>query len=224
MPRNLNPRQRDPAREEARRARRRNLLEAADLVIRRRGPGVSMSEIAAEAGVTKPILYKHFGDKGGLYQALAERYLQTLLGRLRATLEAVDQPRERITQTIATYLEFIETENEIYGFLMHRAMSERPEAQATVADFIRSLGDEIAVILGDELRRNKIDSGGAEAWAHGMVGMVYIAGDRWLRHPTMSRAALVDQLSTLLWLGFSGLPAIGETSAGEERPDRRLLG
>ena len=39
----------------------------------RSGPQASMDEIAAEAGITKPILYSHFGDKAGLVHALAER-------------------------------------------------------------------------------------------------------------------------------------------------------
>ena len=54
-------------------ARRESLLAAADLVVQRDGPSASMSAIAAEAGITKPILYRHFGDKSGLYAALAER-------------------------------------------------------------------------------------------------------------------------------------------------------
>ena len=164
-----------------------------------------MTEIAAEAGVTKPILYKHFGDKGGLYQALAERYLRALLASLRDALRAETDPRARITTTIDTYLGFIEREREVYAFLMHRAVGERPEAHATVADFIRQLGDELATVLGDELRRFGIDSGGAEPWAHGIVGMVYLAGDRWLDHPTMSRPRLVGYLSDLLWNGFANL-------------------
>lgn len=44
--------------------RRRELLEAADRVVLRDGPQASMNAIAAEAGITKPILYRHFGDKG----------------------------------------------------------------------------------------------------------------------------------------------------------------
>lgn len=43
--------------------RRRELLEAADRVVLRDGPQASMNAIAAEAGITKPILYRHFGDK-----------------------------------------------------------------------------------------------------------------------------------------------------------------
>ncbi|HEU4481075.1 MAG TPA: helix-turn-helix domain-containing protein, partial [Actinomycetota bacterium] len=64
-------RRRDPEQEEHRTRRRIELLEAADRALRREGPLVSMNAIAAEAGVTKPILYRHFGDKGGLYQAIA---------------------------------------------------------------------------------------------------------------------------------------------------------
>ena len=166
-----------------------------------------MSAIAAHAGVTKPILYKHFGDKGGLYKALAERYLDELLSSLRAALGSSGDALERIRATIDAYLSFIEREREVYAFLMHRAVEERPEAQATVAGFIRQLGDEIAVILGEELRRFGLDSGAAEPWAHGMVGMVYLAGDRWLERPTMPRNRLVDYLAKLLWGGFSSLAA-----------------
>ena len=166
-----------------------------------------MSAIAAEAGVTKPILYKHFGDKGGLYKALAERYLNELLVSLRAALASSDDALERIRATIDAYLSFVERQREVYAFLMHRALGERPEAQATVAGFIRELGDEIALVLGEELRRFGLDSGAAEPWAHGMVGMVYLAGDRWLDRPTIPRDRLVAYLTDLLWGGFSNLPA-----------------
>ena len=171
-----------------------------------------MTDIAAQAGVTKPILYKHFGDKGGLYRALAERYLSRLLDHLRTALAAERHPRERIRGTIDAYLSFIEREKEVYAFLMHRALGERAEAQATVGGFIRELGDEIAVILGEELRRVGLDSGGAEPWAHGMVGMVYLAGDRWLNHRTMPRATLVGYLTDLLWQGFERLGAPATTA------------
>ena len=207
MPRNVRPRQRrkDPERAARREARRGELLAAADEVLRADGPGASMSTIAARAGVTKPILYKHFGDKGGLYQALAERYLHMVLEHVRAALAAEKDPRTRIRNTIDAYLAFIEREREVYAFLMHRAVGERTEAQVTVAGFIKDLGNEIAVILGEELRAADMDSGAAEPWAHGMVGMVYLAGDRWLEHRTMPRERLVDYLTDLLWSGFSQL-------------------
>jgi AcrR family transcriptional regulator len=165
-----------------------------------------MSDIAAEAGVTKPILYKHFGDKGGLYQALAERYVRSLLDELRDALASERNPRGRVHKTIDAYLAFIEREHEIYDFLMHRAVTERPEARATVAEFIRRLAAELSVILGDELRRADLDPGGAEPWAHGIVGMVQLAGDHWLENGSMSRAELVGYLEALVWRGLSRGP------------------
>lgn len=196
----------DPDRETRWAQRKQELLEAADRVVRRDGPATSMNDIAREAGITKPILYKHFGDKGGLYQALAERYVRSLLDELRVALAAEREPQARIRRTIDSYLSFVERESEIYNFLMHRAVTERPEARATVADFIRQLAAELSIVLGNELRRAGLDSGGAEPWAYGIVGMVQLAADRWLERPSMSRENLVDYLVTLLWKGLSGGP------------------
>ena len=80
--------------QEAAERRRRELLEAANRVVLRDGPEASMNAIAAEAGITKPILYRHFGDKNGLYRALAQRHTDALLATLR---EALDQPGARET-------------------------------------------------------------------------------------------------------------------------------
>ena len=82
--------------------RRRQLLAAADRVIRRRGPDASMDEIAAEAGVAKPILYRHFGNKDGLYAALVERYMGALYDEAdKALVEPMmDAFRKRFSVTI----------------------------------------------------------------------------------------------------------------------------
>lgn len=199
--------ERGPERDARRAVRRADFLEAADRVVRRDGPAASMDKIAAEAGIAKPVLYRYFGDKGGLYRALAQRYVEELVHELRGGWEDRTDPRARISATIDGYLAFIEREREAYRFLMHRAVPERPEAQATVGDFIRQVANEVAVVVGEELRRAGLDSGAAEPWAHGMVGMVHMAGDWWLEHKTMPRDTLVSYLVTLLWNGFAGLPA-----------------
>ena len=198
-------RRNDPDALARRAARRLELLDAADRVVRRDGPAASMDRIAAEAGIAKPILYRYFGDKGGLYQALAERYVSAIVDELRHAWAKREDPRSLIAATIDSYLSFIEREQEAYRFLMHRAVAERPEAQATVGEFIRQISNEVALVLGEELRRFGLDSGAAEPWAHGIVGMVQLAGDHWLERRTMPRDALVEYLVTLLWSGFAGL-------------------
>ena len=45
-----------------------------------------MEEIAARAGVSKPVVYEHFGGKDGAYQAVVERETITLHAEIRAAL------------------------------------------------------------------------------------------------------------------------------------------
>ena len=201
---------------ERRAQRRAALLDVADAVIRRDGPAASINQISIEAGVAKPILYRHFGDKDGLYQALAERYVRDAMDEIRRGLAQAEGPRERLAATIDSYLTFVERHRGQYDFLMRRAVRDVAGAHATVTDFIQQVAAEVTVVLGEELRSARVDSGPAEPWAHGIVGMVQLAGDWWLRNRTMSRERLVEYLTSLLWEGFGGIAQTGasqETSA-----------
>ena len=54
---------------EHRRVRRRELVESTLRAIRRHGATVGMDEIAAEAGTSKPVIYRHFGEVAALIAA-----------------------------------------------------------------------------------------------------------------------------------------------------------
>jgi AcrR family transcriptional regulator len=177
-------------------ARREALLAAADSVVRREGAAATMAAIAAEAGITKPILYRHFGDKGGLYAALAERHTDRLLDALVDSLTAGGEPRDRVQRTIETYLAVIEQEPEVYRFLVQS--EEAVEAREPVRGFVRRLEDLLAAGISHELRLPEHDRRAA-VWAVCIVGMVQAAGERWLEVPDGSRADLAAQLTELLW-------------------------
>ena len=117
----------------AERAQRRDqLLDAAEATLRREGPTASMEAMASEAGVTKPILYKHFGSKDGLADALAERWVNLLGEGVESALTGTDDPRVQVEATIRAYLGFIDEHPEIYRFLLDES---RPGARRTVEDF-----------------------------------------------------------------------------------------
>ncbi|MER7660364.1 TetR family transcriptional regulator [Streptomyces sp. NPDC096193] len=184
--------------------RRRELLEAADRVVLRDGPQASMNAIAAEAGITKPILYRHFGDKGGLYRALAKRHTDALLASLRVAVDAPADRRERVEATLDTYLAAIEARPQVYRFLMHPAEDvHQPEAGFDVgrhsAPLLRRLGEELAKVIHDRVDLGPDGEQLARVWGHGMVGMMHAAGDWWLGERPCSRAQLVSSLADLLW-------------------------
>ena len=62
--------------------RRRALVEDAVRAIREHGPSVGMDEIAAFSKTSKTVLYRHFGDKAGLYRAVVESVHEFILRKL----------------------------------------------------------------------------------------------------------------------------------------------
>ncbi|GAA3837211.1 TetR family transcriptional regulator [Streptomyces coacervatus] len=196
--------------------RRRELLEAADRVVLRDGPQASMNAIAAEAGITKPILYRHFGDKSGLYAALAKRHTDALLNSLRAALDAPADRRERVEATLDTYLAAIEARPQVYRFLMHPAEgSPAGELGFDVGKhsipLLRRMGEELAQVIEDRLDLGPGGQQLARVWGHGIVGMMHAAGDWWLGERPCSRAELVRSLADLLW---GRLAAAGDKMGG----------
>ncbi|MEU9980710.1 TetR family transcriptional regulator [Streptomyces sp. NPDC050856] len=198
--------------------RRRELLEAADRVVLRDGPKASMNAIAAEAGITKPILYRHFGDKGGLYRALAKRHTDALLAALRAALDAPAERRRRVEATLDTYLAAIEARPQVYRFLMHPAdgapPSDAPAEQGFdvgrhSAPLLRRMGEDLAEVIAERIDLGPGSDAVARMWGHGIVGMMHAAGDWWLGERPCSREELVRALADLLW---------GRLALADDRP------
>ncbi|MGZ2361072.1 TetR/AcrR family transcriptional regulator [Streptomyces sp. 372A] len=190
--------------------RRRELLEAADRVVLRDGPGASMNAIAAEAGITKPILYRHFGDKGGLYRALAKRHTDALLSALRAALDAPAERRARVESTLDTYLAAIEARPQVYRFLMHPSDDSAPAPEQGFdvgrhsAPLLRRLGEELATVIAERVDLGPDSEAMARIWGHGIVGMMHAAGDWWLGERPCTREQLVRSLADLLWGRLAG--------------------
>ena len=180
--------------------RREALLDAADRIVQRDGPTVTMASIAAEAGITKPILYRHFGDKGGLHAALADWYTGVLLCDLRSALEAGTDRRDRVERTVGAYLAAIEREPQVYRFLVLSDEAAQPSSQ--VRSFTRGLAALLATGMAAELGVGPVR---AAVWAHGVVGMVQAAGDWWLDSPDVTRGELVTELADLLFGAYGEL-------------------
>ena len=188
--------------------RREQLLAAADRAIRRRGPDASMDEIAAEAGVTKPILYRHFGDKDGLYAALVVRYMETLYREAERAL-AEPNPRRRLAAAVNAFLEAVEREPQVFRFV-RRLTTEQREAADVASAFVARHAATIAQATRQDLERLGLDAEAAEPWAHGIVGMMQFVAAWWLDARAVPRERLVEQLTSLLWEGFGHLHEAGQ--------------
>ena len=209
----------------ARRTERREaLLETAIACIRREGPDASMDEIAAEAGVTKPIVYRYFRHKADLYDAIAVRYTESVAADVRKALRRKD-PRESLRAGIDAYIRLVDRDTEIYRFLMQRARLSRVSDDGPVENFMRRLGDEIGLVLGERLRQLGLDSGPAEVWGHAIVGTVSASVDWWVERRVLPRRRLVQYLTDLLWTGMSrGVSLDLDVRTAVSEPEERESG
>jgi AcrR family transcriptional regulator len=185
------------------------MVQAAIDAVRTHGPGASVAEIAATAGITKPVLYRHFTDRADLQRAVGERAVQMLMERMAPELDPSREPVQLIRGAVDAFLAAIEDEPQLWRFVVHHPI-ERAGAEL-VEDTRQQIARTLATIIGERLRAVGLDSGGAEAWAHGLVGMVQSAGDWWLERRTMSRESLTDYLTTLIWGGMSGVLAMADS-------------
>jgi AcrR family transcriptional regulator len=190
-------------------ARREAFLEAAVTVIRRDGAGASMESIARQAGVTKPILYRVFGDREGLLIALGDQFAAELVQGLEAVLGSDDDARSTLRRGIAAYIDLVDRDLHIYRFLTARLSTE---LHGPTGGFVEQIARSISVVMGEHMRAEGVDSGAAEPWSYGLVGLVHMAGDWWIERRTMPKERLVEYLVTLLWDGLG--------SAERARTDR----
>jgi AcrR family transcriptional regulator len=95
--------------------RREQLLDAARTIVAERGfQGASIEAVAREAGITRPVVYGHFGDLEGLLEALVERESDRALAGLADILPpvgpAAGDPREALLAALDGYLRAVEAD------------------------------------------------------------------------------------------------------------------
>ncbi|NLE97373.1 MAG: TetR/AcrR family transcriptional regulator [Propionibacterium sp.] len=177
--------------------RRRELVASTLRAIRKHGAGVGMDDIAAEAATSKPVIYRHFGDKAGLYQAVVDWVNDFIWERLALGDVAESNPHELVSSLADTYLTLVEKDPEIYKFVI-----ARPDVESPVADPVLSIttriGNQVSDLFRHWLRQRGLDEEPANIWGHGVVGFIWAAADRWiitqLRRPRADVVAYIDQL------------------------------
>jgi AcrR family transcriptional regulator len=198
---------RDSRWDEHRRARRRQLVDAALTAVGRHGAGVGMDEIAAAAGTSKTVVYRHFTDRTELWVAVCQRVAERLLAELRAAMDPAAEPRAMVAAAVETYLAFLEADPELYRFVVHGeahpARREDADPIATLSDLV---GDQVAALVAGALRAAGRDPAAAQPWGRGLVGLVRSAADWWLSaERPMPRAELAAHLTELAWSGLSAV-------------------
>lgn len=201
-----------------REARRAEFVEATVRAIGKYGAEVGMDDIATEAGVSKPVLYRHFSDKSDLYLAVGEWGTNLLMDRIGPAIEEGGSIRQRIHRIIDTYFGVIDEYPELYRFVVRRNFADRPVQSDPVSAEKTVIANTLSRLLGEYMRVLDLDSGGVEVWSHGLVGMVQASGDWWLERQSMSREDLTEYLTRIIWFAIDGVLRAGGIVIDPDEP------
>ncbi|AYN34877.1 MULTISPECIES: TetR/AcrR family transcriptional regulator [Streptomyces] len=183
--------------------RRQQLLEIGRTLFASKGfEGTSVEEIASRAGVSKPVVYEHFGGKEGLYAVVVDREMRQLLSMVTSSLTA-GHPRELLEQAAFALLDYIEEHTDGFRILVR----DSPVAQSTgsFASLISDIATQVEDILGREFKNRGFDAKLAPLYAQALVGMVALTGQWWLDVRKPKKAEVAAHLVNLAWHGLDGM-------------------
>ena len=185
--------------------RRRRILDvAADLFAARGYHSTSVGEIAAAAGITKPVLYDHFTSKRRLFVELMESIRDELTSRGAAAMSA-DAPIEvRIRAAVEAFFDYVEERPAAARVLLVTPRGEPELIEATRLVQSQATATLTALLLAEPMllpgvrnRRRRVELM-TEFLKQGLHGLA----EWWADHPDTPKGVLVDAALDVAWSGL----------------------
>lgn len=184
--------------------RREQLLDVGRALLAAKGfGGTSIEEIAHRAGVSKPVVYEHFGGKEGLYGAVVDREMERLLTRMTTALSGGGHPRELLERAAVALLDYIEDSTD--GFRILVRDSPVASSSGTFASLLSDIASQVEYIFAREFGARGYDTRLAGLYSQALVGMVGLAGQWWLDVRKPKKDHVAAHLVNLAWNGLASL-------------------
>jgi AcrR family transcriptional regulator len=163
-----------------------------------------MDDVAARAGVTKPVLYQHFPSKRALFVELLGDVGHQLLGELAVATSAAHTGRERVHEGFAAYFRFVTGNEAAFRLLFGASARNDPEFTEVVERILDETADAISGLIDIE--------GTAEhrrVLAHALIGIAEATSRDALTEDgaALEPERLAHWVSELVWFGLRGVRA-----------------
>lgn len=183
--------------------RRHQLIDIARSLFAERGyEATSVEEVAQRAGVSKPVVYEHFGGKEGLYAVVVDREMSALLDRITSSLTN-NRSRPRLEQVVLALLTYVEERTD--GFRLLIRDSPASMTSGTYATLLNDAVNQVASILAGDFSRRGQDPELAPLYAQALVGSVTMAAQWWLDAREPKKEVVAANLVNLMWNGLARL-------------------
>ena len=197
--------------------RREQLVGVARSLFAQKGyEATTIEEIAERAGVSKPVIYQHFGGKVGVYAVVVDREVRRLTTSITRAFDA-GHPRLVAEGAAEGFLAYVEEHEEGFQVLIRDAPIGM--TGGSFASVISDVANRTERLLVDEFSERGFDEETAPMYALMLVGAVALVGEWWLEHRNLPRERVTAHVVNLLWNGLRGLESQPPpTAAAPPRP------
>lgn len=194
--------------------RRAQILQAAEQVFAQRGyQGTSLEDIAAAAGVTRPLIYNYFADKDELYLECLHAARAELDAAIVAAAGAHTQPREMLRAGMTAYFTFVQDRGKRWEMLFGGGIAVAGAVAARAEQLQFETVEKIAALIRAVLP--DLPPVTAAAYAHTISGSAQQLAKWWRHHP---RIPLEDLVRYQLDATWTGLERMATAAGPPERP------
>ena len=173
--------------------------------------GVSMEEIAARAGVSKPVVYEHFGSKEGLYQEVVRREMARLEETITSSIQT-GRWRERIERGVLALLTYVEEDTDGFVILAH---GQLPGEGRTYSTILNRVTAEVSHLLAEAFKHRGLDEAMAGLYGQALVGTVSNSALWWLDERVPDKHTAAAHIANLCWNGLRGMEAQPRAYTGD---------
>ncbi|MEV7325454.1 TetR/AcrR family transcriptional regulator [Streptomyces sp. NPDC093970] len=182
-----------------RKDRERLILDAAAEEFGRKGYALgSTADVAARAGITKPMIYEYFGSKDGLYLTCLERAGSRLVAAVKS---AQDGPSDftRAARTLDAVFRALESRMHDWELVYDPTLPSDGALHEAASAHRRELNRLGAVGVGEFLERTQADEPlDADLATHLWYGTVSAAVAWWRHHPEQSAHEMTSRFERIL--------------------------
>jgi AcrR family transcriptional regulator len=189
-------------------------LAAAHLLFAERGyASVTMDEIAAAIGVTKPLLYNYFGNKEQLYIACMERAGDSLIKTIAGAVSATANPADALGAGVRAFFGFLDTDRSAWAVLFDETLPHGGEVFDRVAAYRGQIVELVSASLLAQLpeRSRKAAEVEIEALSTALLGASEALARWWLRTEAISAEDAAELLISTVEPGLRDRSALPPT-------------
>jgi AcrR family transcriptional regulator len=196
-------------------------LGAAHELFAERGyAAVTMDEIAAAVGVTKPLLYNYFGNKERLYIACLEKAGDALIATIAGSVGESANPGDALGAGVRAFFQFLDSDRAAWAVLFDETLPHGGEVFDRVAAYRGQIVDLVSASLLPQLpdrRQVKVE---IEALSTALLGAAEALARWWLRTEAISAEDAAELLVSTVEPGLRhrSTPTSNSTSKSQGGP------